>query len=120
MLGLGKAAEGGITASVVALAEGVMRAMFLTKLKVGAALVLVCGIVAAGAGLAVQCVLEEKGPRAVQPDGPKAVATRGLAEARITEPTRECEGVRINCTEYTCKTAGARWQGRLPVVQPRR
>jgi RNA polymerase sigma factor (sigma-70 family) len=74
-LGLGKAAEGGITASVVALAEGVMRAMLLTKLKVATTLVLICGIVAAGAGLAVQCLWDEKGPWAAQPDRPKAAAT---------------------------------------------
>jgi RNA polymerase sigma factor (sigma-70 family) len=67
------AAAPAMSTQVTVLANGALQAMFVTKLKVGATLALVCGILAAGAGLAVQRALEEKGPTA-QLDGPKPLA----------------------------------------------
>jgi polysaccharide export outer membrane protein len=49
---LGETAAGtAASAPVMALAKGTLQAMFLTKLKIGAALALACGILATGAGL---------------------------------------------------------------------
>jgi RNA polymerase sigma factor (sigma-70 family) len=70
------AAAPALSTPVTALAKATLQAMFVTKLKVGAALALVCGILAAGAGLAVQRVLEEGGTAAVQRDRPQVVAER--------------------------------------------
>ncbi len=50
-LAAGKTAAGLVSAKVAALTEGVLKAMFLTKLKMAAALVLVIGLLAVGSGL---------------------------------------------------------------------
>jgi hypothetical protein len=60
------AAAPAVSAPAMALAKGALQAMFMTQLKVGAALALVCGVLATGAGLAVQRALEDKGPLTVQ------------------------------------------------------
>lgn len=71
---LGETAVASIVSTpATALAKGALQAMFLTKLKFVAALMLVCGIFAGGAGLAVQHILEDQGPE-VKGDEPKAVA----------------------------------------------
>jgi RNA polymerase sigma factor (sigma-70 family) len=49
-LAAGKAAAGAIAAPVAVLTEGVMRAMFMTKLKFAAAVMLAVGLFAAGTG----------------------------------------------------------------------
>jgi RNA polymerase sigma factor (sigma-70 family) len=49
-----KAAAGGLSAAAVALAEGVVHGMFMTKVKLAAAVLLTLGLLGAGAGLAYQ------------------------------------------------------------------
>jgi RNA polymerase sigma factor (sigma-70 family) len=53
-LAAGEVAAGVISAQVAALTEGVMKAMFLTKLRVTAALLVAIGLFAAGGGTLVQ------------------------------------------------------------------
>jgi RNA polymerase sigma factor (sigma-70 family) len=67
-------AAGPISAKVAALTEGVLKAMFLTKLKTMTALLLVLGMVAGGAGLLTQ------DPAAAQADTGDAKPTRNKAE----------------------------------------
>lgn len=55
------AAAGAISADVVALTQGVLKSMFLIKLKVATAVVLAAGVVASGAGFATHRALAEKG-----------------------------------------------------------
>jgi RNA polymerase sigma-70 factor (ECF subfamily) len=67
------AATGVISAPVAALTEGVVRAMLLTKLKTGMALLLAVGLLSAGWGVARTYRTEAAGP---------AGATRGAAPKR--------------------------------------
>jgi RND family efflux transporter MFP subunit len=70
-----------------ALAEGVLRAMFLTKLRVGAVLVL--GVFATGAGLMLPArsagKLDEPVPAARKPDGP---APAEPPEVTVSQPVK--------------------------------
>jgi polysaccharide biosynthesis/export protein len=66
--------ETAASAPAMALARAALQAMFLTKLKIGAALALACGILATGAGFAVQRALDANVPAAVEAEEPKAVA----------------------------------------------
>jgi RNA polymerase sigma factor (sigma-70 family) len=56
----GKAAAGLVSAPVAALTEGVLQAMFLTKLKVGTAALLALAVLGTGAGLFGRRVLAER------------------------------------------------------------
>jgi RNA polymerase sigma factor (sigma-70 family) len=65
---------GAISGRAAALAEGAMQAMSLTRLKVGAALVLAVGLLTAGAGLAAYRAFAAPRPGAQQPDGARTEA----------------------------------------------
>jgi RNA polymerase sigma factor (sigma-70 family) len=60
------ATAGGVSAAVAALTEGVLTAMFLTRLKVAVALVLAAGVFASGTGLLTHRALAQK-PAAQKP-----------------------------------------------------
>jgi RNA polymerase sigma factor (sigma-70 family) len=68
----GNAAAGVLSAEVVALAEGVLKAMAISKLKVAAAMLLAVGMLAAGAGVAVHEAQVAQEPEAKQAERPKA------------------------------------------------
>src|SRR5436190_4221209 len=84
----GQAAAAVVSARVAALAEGVMRAMLLTKLKIAAVLLLAAGLLAWGMGaitrhaLAADPVEEAKG----EPAKPAAKADANAAVAEEAEP----------------------------------
>jgi len=67
----GKALGAGISAQAVAMAKGGINAMMMTKLKVGAAVVLAMGMLAAGAGLATYQAAEGDQAVVKQKDEPK-------------------------------------------------
>jgi cobalt-zinc-cadmium efflux system membrane fusion protein len=56
----GQAAGGALAGQAVALAEGVLRTMVLTRLKIAAAVLLVLGTLGIGAGLSAQRLLADK------------------------------------------------------------
>ena len=75
LVAAGQATASVVAAPVAALTEGVLKAMFLTKLKMIAATVVVVGVVAAGSGGLVQMttaaaqVVQKEPPRKSQPPG---------------------------------------------------
>jgi RNA polymerase sigma-70 factor (ECF subfamily) len=76
-------AAGAPAAPVLALTEGVLRAMFLTRLKTSLALLLAAGVAACGVGALARTPQAAKAPPA-----PGAVAARPAAEA----PARPADG----------------------------
>jgi cobalt-zinc-cadmium efflux system membrane fusion protein len=99
----GQAAAGALPGSVVALTEGVLRAMLLAKLKTVAAVVFVVGLLGAGAGLCLERTCADRPgstgvPVLVRGSGdgvrlpPEATARMGVklteVKTRDTAPTR--------------------------------
>ncbi len=74
----GEAAGGVLSKSAIALAEGVLRAMMLTKLKMSFAGLLVIGVLGLWAGLGTKRLLAEKGETEA-----RAVLVRGSAGVRL-------------------------------------
>jgi hypothetical protein len=70
-----RAAAGGVTAPVAALAEGVLKAMFLKKVKVAAAALLAVALAGVGAGL-VPDGARARGGNAAQAPAPRAEVDR--------------------------------------------
>ncbi|HEV3263695.1 MAG TPA: sigma-70 family RNA polymerase sigma factor [Gemmataceae bacterium] len=80
----------GAASQAVLLAEDVLHTMFLTKVKLGAVLVLVAGVVAAGAGLAAQGL---RNARPEEPPTPQANAVnRPPAVVRHPPARTDCYG----------------------------
>ncbi|MCI0462302.1 MAG: RNA polymerase sigma factor, partial [Gemmataceae bacterium] len=79
LFAVGQAASGVLSAKVIALTEGVLKAMLLTKLKIVTAVVLATGVLGAGAGILTQGVLavEQPAPRSAAASQPVAVLVRG-------------------------------------------
>jgi RNA polymerase sigma factor (sigma-70 family) len=67
------AAAGAISAQVAALTEGVLKAMFIARLKTAAAITAAAALLAGGAGIAVHGVVAGEKQRATRPAGRKAV-----------------------------------------------
>jgi hypothetical protein len=67
---------GAVSTSAAALAEGVLKAMFVTKLKLGAVLLVALGALATGVGLAAHNAFSANQFEANEPDKPRAVAER--------------------------------------------
>ena len=90
----GQAAGGALSAQAVTLAEGVLRAMFLTKLKIAAFLLLMAGLLAVGGALtrhALEAAPPAKAPKAASPAPaqrtPPAAKTReGPVVVRVVKP----------------------------------
>jgi hypothetical protein len=74
LIASGSAAADVVSAYVAAIAEGVIRAMFLTKLKTVASLVLAVGILASGAGFVTHQALAQKPGKPAVQDGKKSEA----------------------------------------------
>jgi hypothetical protein len=72
------AAAGVISAKVAALTQGVIKAMFLTKLRTVAIALLTLGLIGAGAGLFSVRVLAQKGADAQKIDSPKGAPRAGV------------------------------------------
>jgi RNA polymerase sigma factor (sigma-70 family) len=70
-------------ASVAALTEGVLRAMFMSKMRIVAVLVLTLAVIGTGGGVATRQYLAAHQPKIANPDQPKAAF--GLD--RLLEPT---------------------------------
>jgi RNA polymerase sigma factor (sigma-70 family) len=79
--GLLVARAGGVSARVVALMEGVLRMMFLSKLKVAGAVLLVVGLVCAGGAGVIHCATVEGLPRPGQATPPPAESSGPQASA---------------------------------------
>jgi RNA polymerase sigma factor (sigma-70 family) len=82
----GQATAGGaVSAHSAALAEGVMRTMWLTKLKIAAAVLLAAGMIGIGAGGATYRTLAAGGPNA---DAESAAANRSICRDRVEVPSQ--------------------------------
>jgi RNA polymerase sigma factor (sigma-70 family) len=90
----GKAVGGALSSQAVLLAEGVLRAMFVTKMKIAAVLILTVGVFAAGGVLvhrtltaAPQAKEQPAPPR--QPGAPKAEAVTGAPPRQVPKELLE-------------------------------
>lgn len=72
-----KAIPGGVAASVVALAEGVMRSMFWTKVKTAAAFLLALTLLGLGVGMAAHHGQDKPSPAEPPPPRPAARSSSG-------------------------------------------
>jgi RNA polymerase sigma factor (sigma-70 family) len=86
-------AAGLVSARTVAWTEGVLQAMFLTRLKISVAVVLLLALVASGSGLLTRTVVAE--PRAPQAERerPRAEARPAPGDARAAAARSEVRGV---------------------------
>jgi RNA polymerase sigma factor (sigma-70 family) len=97
LFGAGRAVAGAASARAVALAEGGLRAMFVTKLKAAAALLLFFGLVAAGAGtlshraLAARPAEAPAEEPALAPPVPVAVQQRPAPAREAAAPERPAD-----------------------------
>src|SRR5919197_23542 len=82
----------GVSAKVMALAEGMTEGLAVAKLKVGLVLLIAFGVVAAGAGAVAHQVLGAKQPEAGQEAGPQPLAV-GVGQ---TKPEGEKQQVRTD------------------------
>jgi hypothetical protein len=71
LISSGASAAGIVSAKVAALAEGVIRAMFITKLKIVASIALAIGILTSGAGFVTHQALAQKNGKPAAQDGKK-------------------------------------------------
>jgi RNA polymerase sigma factor (sigma-70 family) len=87
-LAAGEAAAGVISAQVAALAEGVIKAMWITKLKIATALLLAAAVVGWGVGLLTQPALADK-PAKVKKEGDrgKGDTGKGKKTAQKADPS---------------------------------
>jgi RNA polymerase sigma factor (sigma-70 family) len=88
----GKAANTLVPASVAALTEGVLRTMFLTKLKIALATLLAVVVIAPGAGLIALGTQTEKPPARVSP--PVAEKPAPILEEEVADFTEPAEDER--------------------------
>jgi cobalt-zinc-cadmium efflux system membrane fusion protein len=95
------AAAGALLGQPAALAEGVLRAMVLTKLKCAAAVLLVVGMLGLGAGLYTQRVLAQKPPAEEEP-----VLVRGNDGVRL--PPAMMAKLGVQTTEVKAREARPR------------
>jgi RNA polymerase sigma factor (sigma-70 family) len=79
-------ASAALTASAVALAEGVLRSMFLTQLKVAAAVLLTLGLAGTGVGLFAQRGADRPPQPKPAPAAEKKEGPRGAAPAEAPAP----------------------------------
>jgi RNA polymerase sigma factor (sigma-70 family) len=103
LVAAGQAATAGVvSATVAALSEGMLRTMFMTKLKIGAMALLVVGVAATGAGVLAQQGEARKGKttgataKAITPNSPEAVdaaSPQALAEDRLAAARKTFEDV---------------------------
>jgi RND family efflux transporter MFP subunit len=81
----GKTAAGVLSGRAVPLAEGVLRAMFLTRLRVAAVLLLLAGLLVAG-GVLTRQALDAAPPAEAQGAGASAKPHDGPAVVRVVKP----------------------------------
>jgi RNA polymerase sigma factor (sigma-70 family) len=82
----GQATAGGaVSAQSAALAEGVMKTMWVTKLKIAVAMALAAGVIGIGAGGATYRTLAAGGPNA---DAAAAVTNRAACRDRVEVPSQ--------------------------------
>jgi hypothetical protein len=101
----GKAAAGLVSASVAALTEGVLEAMFVTKLKIAAAALAALAVLGPGAGLLARGGPGER-PAAAAPETVVAAATETLTEEaaedeKLTEVSGKVIGVGKDGKSFT-------------------
>ena len=87
----GKAVTGVLSGQAVALAEGVLKTMFLTKLKIVAAVLLVAGVAGSGAGVLTYGGVagEQKDPQAEKLPTPPADEPQGVKPPPAIVRTRD-------------------------------
>ncbi|HEV3262566.1 MAG TPA: sigma-70 family RNA polymerase sigma factor [Gemmataceae bacterium] len=83
MLAAGGAAAGMISARVASLTEGVVRAMFLTRVKIFVAMLLTLGALSAGAGVLAYQALATKAPDTRREVGGRVKPAPGETPARV-------------------------------------
>ena len=113
LLAAGKAlAAGAISAKVVALMEGVLKAMLMTKIKVALAVVMTLNLIGAGVGL-VYCQTagsgqDKQGKPALAQEKPNVPTTAG----QQPEPRKEAkeEATAGQPIDYQKMAQGARWK----------
>jgi len=80
-----RAASEVVSAQAAALAEGVLQAMSITKIKVAAAVLLAVSVIGTGAGVVAFCAWAERPPAAISPNTNQA--RREAGKARTDAPT---------------------------------
>jgi RND family efflux transporter MFP subunit len=111
-------AGGALSAQAVAHAEGVLRAMFLTRVKVAFLFVLVLGLVAIG-GIAMRQTLGAAPPRETSDKGPDQPRKAGSDDApkkpvvSVVQPGPGKPGRRI---EYSCRVQASEQADLSPAV----
>ncbi len=116
LVAAGTAAAGVVSVRVAALAEGVVRAMFLSKLTVGAALLAVVAVLAAGAGGAAYCAAAAA-PKP-QPQTPPVAAVQAK-EKDVNKDDGKGEapppwGEAVDGVQARLRPAEARWDAGAP------
>jgi RNA polymerase sigma factor (sigma-70 family) len=112
----GSASASFVSAKVTAITEGVLNAMFLSKLKTAAAVLLTLGFVTAGGGLSVYIALGAERPatsQGTQPKGQTNIATaQGVAQTEKQQqvqaaskwkigPTLQGHGGQVSCIAFS-------------------